>query len=134
MSEASPMAWRKLTRAEEAVIVHRGTERPFTGEYDETFEPGVYECKRCGAPLYSSESKFDSGCGWPSFDEEVPGAVERVPDPDGQRVEIRCAQCHGHLGHVFAGERFTPKNTRHCVNSISLSFRPRFGEGSAPPR
>jgi methionine-R-sulfoxide reductase len=122
-TEAHP-EWRKLTRAEERVIVHRETEPPFSGEYEQNTNPGTYECKRCGAPLYRSEDKFDSGCGWPSFDREFPGAVRRIPDRDGERVEIRCARCGAHLGHVFEGERFTPRNTRHCVNSISLVFRP----------
>lgn len=116
---------RTLTRQEAAVIVHRGTEPPFSGEYDHLFAPGSYVCRRCGALLYRAGDKFDSGCGWPSFDREVDGAVRRVPD--GSRTEIRCAACDAHLGHVFEGERFTPRNTRHCVNSISLLFVPADG-------
>lgn len=127
MSADSGVKYRALTRAEEAVIVRRGTERPFSGEYEHHTGRGIYECKRCGLPLFRSEDKFDARCGWPSFDDEIPGAVERVPDPDGMRVEIRCARCGAHLGHVFEGERFTQKNTRHCVNSISLTFRPSSG-------
>lgn len=125
MATASKGSYRPLTRAEERVIVHHGTEPAFSGEYDHQFSPGTYTCKRCGAALYVSTSKFDSGCGWPSFDDEVPGAVKRIPDPDGMRVEIRCAACDAHLGHVFEGEGMTPKNVRHCVNSISLLFAPK---------
>ncbi|MFI5418746.1 MAG: methionine-R-sulfoxide reductase [Candidatus Lutacidiplasmatales archaeon] len=124
MAPSSTDGYRKLTRREEDVIVRHGTEPAFSGEYEEHFEAGTYQCKRCGSALYRSDDKFDAKCGWPSFDQEIEGAVRRLPDPDGQRVEIRCANCDGHLGHVFSGERFTPRNTRHCVNSISLSFRP----------
>lgn len=121
---------RPLTRDEERVIVHGGTERPFSGEYEGHWAAGTYVCRRCGAALYRSETKFDAGCGWPSFDREVDHAVRRLTDRDGQRTEIRCAACDAHLGHVFLGERFTPANTRHCVNSISLRFIP---EGETLP-
>jgi methionine-R-sulfoxide reductase len=119
------MKYNKLTPEEEFIIVNKGTEHHFSGEYDTHFKPGTYVCKRCNTPLYRFENKFDSGCGWPSFDEEIPGAVKRIPDPDGIRTEIQCSKCGAHLGHVFTGERLTQKNTRHCVNSLSLKFIPK---------
>ncbi len=117
------MKLNELTPGEERVIIHKGTEPPFSGEYEDHFEPGEYVCKRCDAPLFRSTDKFDAGCGWPSFDDEIDRAVKRFPDPDGTRTEIVCAGCGAHLGHVFNGEGFTPRNTRHCVNSISLRFK-----------
>lgn len=119
------MKLNKLTKEEQEVIENKKTEAPFTGEYDDFFAEGTYVCRRCNAPLYISSSKFHSSCGWPSFDQEIAGNVERIPDSEGERTEVVCATCKGHLGHVFLGEGFTPKNTRHCVNSLSLKFIPK---------
>jgi len=116
--------YRELDSEERRIIIDKGTELPFMGKYFEFFKDGIYTCKRCGAMLYSSETKFKCGCGWPSFDDDITGAVRKTVDSDGVRTEIVCANCGAHLGHVFTGEHLTPKNTRHCVNSVSLLFVP----------
>lgn len=113
-----------LTSEEERIIVGKGTETPFSGKYDNFYEDGTFICRRCNAPLFSAKAKFDAHCGWPAFDENFHDAVERIPDPDGMRTEIQCANCGGHLGHVFLGEHMTDKDTRHCVNSLSIRFIP----------
>ncbi|WP_104721105.1 methionine-R-sulfoxide reductase [Helicobacter mesocricetorum] len=115
--------FKKLNEEEQRVLLYKGTEAPFSGKYENFFEKGIYACKQCGNELYTSESKFHSGCGWPSFDDCIQGAIKEQLDADGRRIEILCAKCGGHLGHIFKGEGFTAKNTRHCVNSVSLDFR-----------
>jgi len=123
------MIRNKLTPQEEHVIVHKGTEPPFSGIYDDFYEAGTYVCRRCESPLYRSEDKFNAHCGWPAFDDEIPGAVNRSLDDDMRRIEITCANCGAHLGHVFEGEQLTQKNTRHCVNSLSMRFVPKEKNG-----
>jgi len=117
------MAYNELNAEEIRVIINKGTEMPGSGKFYEHYEDGIYTCRQCNAELYTSNMKFSSGCGWPSFDDDIQGSVKRVSDADGRRVEIVCASCGGHLGHVFEGEQFTPKNTRHCVNSVSIDFK-----------
>ena len=124
MTSQDRSSYNDLTAAESKVIINKSTEYPFTGLYEKFNATGTYLCKQCGSALYHSDAKFDAQCGWPSFDEEVAGAVKRIKDADGMRTEIVCSSCGGHLGHVFEGERFTAKNTRHCVNSVSLDFVP----------
>lgn len=119
------MSYNTLTPEEKRVIEDKGTEYPFSGEYDNFYQDGTFICRRCNAPLFSSKTKFDAGCGWPSFDENFPNAVKRLLDADGHRTEIKCANCEAHLGHVFEGEHLTDKNTRHCVNSLSIKFIPK---------
>jgi peptide-methionine (R)-S-oxide reductase len=122
------MNYNELTREQERIMIHKSTEPPFSGEYDNFYEDGTFICRRCNAPLFSSKSKFNAGCGWPSFDETVPNAIRRISDPDGVRTEIECKNCGGHLGHEFLGEYLTDKNTRECVNSLSIYFVPKSKE------
>lgn len=124
------MSYNTLTPEERNIIEGKGTEAPFTGEYDDFYKQGTFICRKCNAPLFSSKAKFDAGCGWPAFDENFQNALRRVPDNDSTRTEIQCTRCGGHLGHVFEGELLTEKNTRHCVNSLSIRFIP---EGTPLP-
>ena len=126
------MSYNPLTPAEQDVIERKGTERPFTGEYDRFFQDGVFICRKCNAPLFTAQAKFDAGCGWPAFDANLPHAVKRMPIVGGTWDEITCANCGAHLGHVFEGERFTATDTRHCVNSLSIRFIPK-GKSVPPP-
>ena len=128
------MKYNKLTPEEEKVILHKGTEMPFTGKYEKFWDKGVYTCKRCGSPLYLSDSKFDAHCGWPSFDDAIPGKVKQLPDADGVRTEIECATCGAHLGHVILGQGMTNNNTRHCLNSMSMNFIPAEEWAKANPK
>ncbi len=130
--KSNTMKYNELTPQEERVLINKATDRPFTGDYYEKKDEGIYICRRCNNRLYRSEDKFDSHCGWPSFDDEIEGAVKRIPDADGFRTEIICMNCGGHLGHVFLGEGFTDKDTRHCVNTSSLRFVPKSEINSLP--
>lgn len=125
------VAYNDLTPEEQHVITDKVTERAFSGEYDDFYQLGTFICRRCNTPLFSAKAKFDAGCGWPAFDDNFPDAVKRITDADGMRTEIECAHCGAHLGHVFEGERHTEKNTRHCVNSLSIRFIP---EGKELPK
>lgn len=119
------MSYNNLTPEEKRIIEDKGTEAPFTGEYDSFYADGTFVCRRCNAPLFSSKAKFDAKCGWPAFDENFPNAVKRLLDVDGQRTEIQCVNCGAHLGHIFEGEKLTDKDARHCVNSLSIRFIPK---------
>jgi peptide-methionine (R)-S-oxide reductase len=125
------MAYNQLNQAETHIIEDKGTQPPFTGEYDNFYAPGIFICRKCNQPLFSAKAKFDAHCGWPAFEDHFPKAVTQLPDADGIRIEIQCSHCQAHLGHVFTGERFTHTNTRHCVNSLSIRFIP---EGKQPPK
>lgn len=131
MVQYIPMKYNDLTNEEMRVIEDKGTETPFSGEYDDFYEPGTFICRRCNAPLFSAKAKFDANCGWPAFDDTFPDAVKEIPDADGERTEIECNNCKAHLGHVFRGEHLTEKDTRHCVNSLSIRFVPE-GKGIPP--
>jgi methionine-R-sulfoxide reductase len=123
-TQTNTTEYNSLNEFETQVIVNKGTERAYTGEFWNHFENGTYVCRRCNAPIYKSNTKFESHCGWPSFDDEIPGSVDKTTDADGRRTEITCHHCQGHLGHVFIGEKYTDKDTRHCVNSVSILFIP----------